>query len=218
MISWAAFTKLADTNFTMPLAALLAAWLAAARTWKPFLLWCLLFGFGILLVVATKLAYIGWGVSIAALDFTGISGHAMRATAIAPALIYLLLQKQSAQIQAIGLVAGIGFGIAIGISRLAIQVHSVSEVVSGCILGAAISLLFAWLLRYTTIVFDRKLLLIAMFALLPVLTLQPAPTESWLERVAVYLSGKNRTTPVVPALPTTQWQDGKAQPLLPYKA
>lgn len=193
MISWAAFTKLADTNFTMPLAGLLAAWLAGARAWKPLMLWCLLFGFGFLLVVATKLAYIGWNIGIADIHFTGISGHAMRATAIAPALIYLLLQKQSARMQATGLIIGIGFGIAIGISRLAIQVHSVSEVVSGCILGAVVSLLFAWCI-YRPIAFDRRLLLIGVFALLPVLALEPAPTESWLERMAIHLTGENRAT------------------------
>ncbi|RBA22993.1 phosphatase PAP2 family protein [Herminiimonas fonticola] len=192
MIFWAAFTKLADSNFTMPLAALLSFWLAGARAWKPFFQWSFLFGSGIVLVVATKIAYIGWGAGIAALDFTGISGHAMRATAIAPALMAILLQKQTRQLQQIGLLAGLVFGIAIGISRLAIHVHSISEVISGCILGAIVSLSFAWLIRNRPIVFDRKLLIIGVIALLPVLTLKPAPTESWMESVAYYLSGKER--------------------------
>ena len=192
MIYWLAFTKLADSNFTMPLAALLSVWLAGARAWKPFLQWSFLFGTGIVLVVATKIAYIGWGAGIAALDFTGISGHAMRATAIAPALMAILLQKQTRQLQQIGLLAGLVFGIAIGISRLEIHVHSISEVVSGCLLGAVVSLSFAWLIRNRPIVFDRKLLIIGVIALLPVLTLKPAPTESWMESVAYYLSGKER--------------------------
>lgn len=192
MISWAAFTKLADSNFTMPVAALLAVWLAGARAWKPFFQWSFLFGAGILLVVATKIAYIGWGAGIPALDFTGISGHAMRATAIAPALMAILLQKKTRQLQQIGLLAGLAFGIAIGISRLAIHVHSVSEVVSGCLLGAAVGLGFAWLIRNRPIVLDRKLLVIGVIALLPVLSLKPAPTESWMEGVAYYLSGKER--------------------------
>ncbi len=192
MIFWAAFTKLADSNFTMPLAALLAVWLVAARAWKPFFQWSFLFGSGIVLVVATKIAYIGWGAGIPALDFTGISGHTMRATAIAPALMAILLQQQTPRIQKIGLLAGLVFGIAIGISRLAIHVHSVSEVVSGCLLGALVSLSFVHLIRNRAIVFDRKLLVIGIAALLPVLTLKPAPTESWMESVAYYLSGKER--------------------------
>lgn len=192
MISWAAFTKLADSNFTMPVAALLAVWLAGARAWKPFFQWSFLFGAGILLVVASKIAYIGWGAGIPALDFTGISGHAMRATAIAPALMAMLLQKKTRQLQQIGLLAGLAFGIAISISRLAIHVHSVSEVVSGCLLGAAVGLGFAWLIRNRPIVLDRKLLVIGVIALLPVLSLKPAPTDSWMESVAYYLSGKER--------------------------
>lgn len=192
MIFWAAFTKLADSNFTMPLAALLAVWLASARAWKPFFQWSFLFGAGIVLVVATKIAYIGWGAGIEAIDFTGISGHAMRATAIAPVLILLLLQNQTRKAQQIGLLVGLGFGIAIGISRLAIHVHSVSEVVSGCVLGAAVSLSFAWLIRDRVISFDRKLLVIGVIALVPILSLKPAPTESWLESIAYYLSGKER--------------------------
>lgn len=192
MIFWAAFTKLADSNFTMPVAALLAVWLAGARAWKPFFLWCFLFGAGIVLVVATKIAHIGWGVGLAALDFTGISGHAMRATAIAPALMAVLLQKHTRQIQQLGLLAGIVFGIAIGISRLAVQVHSMSEVVSGCLLGGIVGLGFAYLIRNSQIVFQRKLLVLGLIALLPVLSLKPAPTESWMENVAYYLAGKER--------------------------
>lgn len=192
MIFWAAFTKLADSNFTMPLAALLAVWLAGARAWKPFLLWSFLFGSGIVLVVATKIAYIGWGAGIPALDFTGISGHAMRATAIAPALMAILLQKQTRQIQQIGLLGGLVFGMAIGISRLAVHVHSVSEVVSGFVLGAIVGLSFAHLILNRIIHFDRRLLLIGVVALLPVFSLKPAPTDSWMEEVAYYLSGKER--------------------------
>lgn len=190
MISWALFTKLADSNFTMPLAALLAIWLAGGRAWRPFFLWCLLFGGGITLVVASKIAYIGWGVGIPALDFTSISGHAMRATAITPALLYILLQRHAPRLQLPGLLLGLGFGIAIGISRLAVQVHSVSEVISGCLLGALIALAFVWLIRDRNIDFDRRLLLIGMLALLPVLSMKPAPTESWMEEVARYLGGK----------------------------
>lgn len=203
MISWALFTKLADSNFTMPLAALLAIWLAGARAWRPFFLWCLLFGSGILLVVASKIAYIGWGIGIAALDFTGISGHAMRATAIAPALIYILMQKQTPRLQIAGLLCGIGFGIAIGISRLAIHVHSVFEVISGCLLGAFIGLVFVWLIRDRKVSFDRRLLLIGMLALLPVLSLKPAPTDSWMEGVARYLGGDVQSA----EQPTTETSD-----------
>ena len=193
MTAWLAFTKLADTNFTMPLALLLAVWLAAARAWRPALCWCVLFGLGIFLVAATKIAYVGWGIGIAAIDFKGFSGHAMRAMSIAPVFMYLLLQEQGARKLRLGVLAGLGFGLMIGISRLALGVHSVSEVITGLLLGAVISLGFIWYARgRATIVFDRKLLIIGTIALLPILSLKPAPTEGWIERIAVYLAGSDK--------------------------
>lgn len=69
--------------------------------------------------------------------------------------------------------------------------HSVSEVITGLLLGAVISLGFVWYCQQRAVmVFDRKLLVIGAIALLPILSLEPAPTEGWIERVASYLSGK----------------------------
>ncbi|MNR97091.1 PAP2 superfamily protein [compost metagenome] len=203
MTAWLAFTKLADTNFTMPLAALLAVWLAAARAWRPALCWFLLFVVGLLLVAATKIAYVGWGLGIAAIDFKGFSGHAMRAMAVAPVFMYLLLQEQGARKLRLGVLAGLGFGLMIGISRLALGVHSVSEVITGLLLGAVISLGFiAYCRPHATIVFDRKLLIIGTIALFPILTLKPAPTEGWIERIAIYLSGNEHNLHRHPTGPT----------------
>ena len=114
----------------------------------------------------------------------------MRAMSIAPAFLYVLLQDQGKPKVTLGVLAGLLFGLMIGISRLALGVHSVSEVITGLLLGAIISLGFIWYCRgWTTIVFDRKLLIIGTIALLPILTLKPAPTEGWIERIAIYLSG-----------------------------
>lgn len=190
MTFWLTFTKLADTNFTMPLAVSLAVWLACARAWKPCFGWCMLFGSGIFLVVATKVAYIGWGIGIASIEFTGISGHAMRATSIALALIAVTLQKQSDLWRGAGLAAGLAFGMAIGFSRLVIQVHSISEVVAGCVLGAIVGLAFERMTRDKLITLDRRTLVIGVIALLPLLALKPAPTESWLEKMEHYLARK----------------------------
>ncbi|MEB0165436.1 phosphatase PAP2 family protein, partial [Glaciimonas sp. CA11.2] len=122
-------TRLADTTVMLPLAAACTVWLACGRAWRMAFWWCLLFALGLTLVAATKIAFIGWGIGIQALDFTGFSGHAMRTTAVMPVLFYLLLQKSSPTVRTLGVVLGIALGVLIGISRLAVQVHSVSEVV-----------------------------------------------------------------------------------------
>jgi hypothetical protein len=77
----------------MPAALIITIWLLTGRLWHLAALWCLLFGIAMLAVVATKIAFLGWGIGSEALDFTGISGHAARATAIFPVLFYLGLQN-----------------------------------------------------------------------------------------------------------------------------
>lgn len=198
MISWLAFTKLADTNFTLPLAALLAIWLACAREWKSAFWWCLLFGFGLLIVAATKIAYVGWGIGIASVDFKGFSGHAMRAATIAPPLIYILLQRQTQQIRLAGLLCAIGFSIAICISRLVLGAHSVSEAISGLLFGLLISFCFIWTCsQRPATTFDRRLLIAGLILLLPLVSMEPAPTESWIQRVAVALAGSEHTNDII---------------------
>lgn len=194
---WFFFTKLADTNLTLPLAAVIAAWLLCAGAWRAFLNWCLLFGFGLFLVAATKIAYAGWGIGIAAVDFKGFSGHAMRAASVAPAFIYLLLQRQPRQWQRAGLLFATGFSVAICISRLVLGAHSVSEAVSGLLMGLAISFSFiAFCRRQPIVTLHRGWLLVAVLALLPLLALKPAPTESWIARIAILLAGSEHTTEI----------------------
>ena len=97
--------------------------------------WCQLFTAGMSLVVATKIAFIGWGIGIRSLDFTGFGGHSMRATVVIPVRFYLILQKAPPIARTSGVSLGTVFGVIIGISRLVVYAHSVSEAVAGCILG-----------------------------------------------------------------------------------
>lgn len=190
---WHLFTRLADTNLTVPAAAVLAAWLLCGGAWKSCLRWCLLFGAGLFIVAATKVAYAGWGIGIAAIDFKGFSGHAMRAASIMPAVMYVLLQRRSPASQTIGLWFGIGFAVAIGISRLVLGVHSVSEVVAGLPLGFVVSFAFIqYCKRQPPIAIRHGFLVTALLLLLPLLALKPAPTESWIVRVAIALAGEDR--------------------------
>src|SRR5690606_18067772 len=104
--------------------------------------WSVLFGGGLALVVATKMAFIGWGLGISSLDFTGFSGHAMRSAAVMPVLFYLLLQRAPRAARAVAALLGLAFATLIGISRLVLQVHSTSEVVTGWLLGAGVAFAF----------------------------------------------------------------------------
>lgn len=193
MLSWITITKLGDTNVMLPAAALCVVWLVCGQAWRMALWWCLLFTAGLALVAATKIAFVGWGIGIQSLDFTGFSGHAMRAAAVMPVLLYFLLQKAAPLARTAGVVLGILFGVIIGVSRLAVHAHSVSEAVSGCVLGAMIALGFLWISRpLPKPVIHRWLIVLSLTPLMLAPMAEPAPTERWLEGIALYLSGHDK--------------------------
>lgn len=77
-------------------------------------------------------------------------------------------------------------------SRLVLGVHSVSEVVTGLPLGFAVSFAFiAYCRRQPPIAFRHGFLAAALLLLLPLLAMKPAPTESWIVRVAIALAGND---------------------------
>lgn len=84
---------LGDLEVVLPLAAALASWLLAARAWRITLRWLLLFGAALCLVGVTKIAFLGWGTGLHALDFKAISGHATSVTALYPFLAYIVLYR-----------------------------------------------------------------------------------------------------------------------------
>jgi membrane-associated phospholipid phosphatase len=193
MISWTNITSFGDTVVMMPAAAAIVAWLVIGRAWRMAFWWSVLFTAGLVLVVATKIAFIGWGLGIRALDFTGISGHAMRATAVFPVIVYLMLQKSAQGVRAWGVFAGVMLGVLLGISRIAVHAHSVSEAAAGCMLGAMVSLGFIWISRdLQKPALSRWLIAVSLLALLPTSNAKPAPTQSWMNGVALYLSGHDK--------------------------
>ncbi len=109
--------------------------------------WALIFGFTGGVVCLSKLAFMGWGIGSERYDFTGFSGHSALAASIWPPLLWTLTGRFSHPIRSIALLTGWILPFAIGVSRLEIRVHSVSEVISGLILGYLASALFLRLQR-----------------------------------------------------------------------
>ena len=73
--------------------------------------WLLLLGAAIGVVTVTKLAFLGWGVGIRELDFTGVSGHAMLSTAVYPVALFLMLLPARPAIRLLGVVFGLAAGV-----------------------------------------------------------------------------------------------------------
>jgi hypothetical protein len=143
-------------------------------------------------VVVTKLAFIGWGIGIRSMDFTGVSGHAMRATAVFPALVYVLLGRARAVIRFPAIGAGFVCGLLVGLSRVMVGAHSIPEVVAGCALGGLVSLSFIWITdAMPRPRLNRPLIVLSVLGLCGTAFAEPAPTKLWLKEVALYLSGRD---------------------------
>jgi membrane-associated phospholipid phosphatase len=193
MIPWNHITLFGDVSITSLAALAIGAWLLAENEKRLALWWAILYAAGLAVVTASKIAFIGWGIGIAALDFSGFSGHAMRITAVAPVLLYLILQKTSSPIRAFGVLCGFAFAGLIGISRLAIHAHSVSEVVSGWILGGIVSIAFIGIAgSLRKYIFSPMRIGLILLTLLPAPYVQPAPTQKWLTSMTLYISGHDR--------------------------
>jgi len=191
---WNAISFAADMAVLGPAGVAIAIWLLVSRQWRLVLSWSLWYGGGMLLVVLSKLAFIGWGVGSAALDFTGFSGHAMRAGAVFPVLMYVVLQRAPRQWRHAGVLLGVACAVLVAISRVVVHAHSVSEAVSGCVLGLAMAFGFMWQARGVVNFAVSHALALASLALMVLITFkaEPMPTEDWLQKIAIKLSGHER--------------------------
>ncbi|HEY9146707.1 MAG TPA: phosphoesterase PA-phosphatase, partial [Thiobacillus sp.] len=77
---WLVITHLGAAGIMLPMLALITAelWLAGQKS--ALLTWMLAMTAGVVIVLAGKIAFIGWGWGSASLNFTGISGHTMLAS------------------------------------------------------------------------------------------------------------------------------------------
>jgi hypothetical protein len=136
---WLAITRWGEAQIMLPVALLLALWLAwRGRLVKLAAAWLLALAGAVGLTVVSKVAFIAYGWGFAPLDYTGISGHSMFAAAIYPVsgvvAVLALGGERAAAWRTAGLAAGIAIALLVGVSRIVIGAHSVIEVALG--LGA----------------------------------------------------------------------------------
>ena len=137
---WHQLTRLGEAQLLLPALLMAAVWLARrpgggrlAGTWLAATVGAAL------LTTATKVAFIGYGIGYAPLNFTGISGHAMFAAAVLPPLVLLAGGAWVADRRAALLTGAYGLAAAVAVSRVMVGAHSWSEVIAGYALGALCS-------------------------------------------------------------------------------
>ena len=136
---WHLLTRLGEAQILLPAAALAVLALVRQPQGRTLAAWWLAaLAAAVALTTASKLAFIGWGLGWPALDFTGISGHSMFAAAVYPLLLGTLAPRSPRSLPALALGLGALLALLIGMSRVVVQAHSVSEVVAGLLLGGAV--------------------------------------------------------------------------------
>lgn len=137
---WHLITRLGEVQILLP-AALLAALVLVARRdgWRTAWMWLSLLGVAIGLTLASKLAFMGWGLGFPAFNFSGISGHAMMASALYPLLLASLVPTRSMSARWLVLASGAVLALLIGVSRVFVGAHSWSEVIAGMAVGGAVT-------------------------------------------------------------------------------
>lgn len=132
---WSPLTDLGDSSFLVPAALLLAIYVYRSEGGaKGAAHWLLVFGgcgFGVFL---SKVAFQGWQLGIPALGFRGFSGHSALAGVFFPVAGFVAM-GQGERASRAGLVAGLVLAVVVGVSRIALGAHSVSEAASGLSLG-----------------------------------------------------------------------------------
>lgn len=152
--------------------------------------WALLFGITGAIVCASKLAFMGWGIGIRELDFTGFSGHTALSSAFWPILLWLLCARATPALRLTAVIVGYALAGLVGYSRLMVHAHSTSEVIAGLLLGAAGSAIFLLLQLRVRATHSAQLSFgsLASIVIIPLLLLNTgtkAPTQSLLSEIAV---------------------------------
>src|SRR5262245_55129388 len=137
---WFAITRLGEAQILLPAMLAMALWLVhRSGATRVATLWLGFTACAALLTTATKVAFIGWGIGFAPLNFTGISGHSMFAAAILPVLVRAGASTADDQWHRPALLTGYLLAMLVTISRVATGAHSWSEALAGYALGSAAS-------------------------------------------------------------------------------
>lgn len=190
-------TSLGSAALVWPL-AIAVGWLLWRQQvrWAGVVRWWLALALASVLVAGTKVLFYGWGTGIRAWDLTCFSGHATLATAFWP-VAFAAWAGRSRWGHWLGASCGLGLGVAVAISRVALQAHPVSEALAGVLLGAPVAAvgLAALKTRQPPALIRRVLAAGVAVAVLWVgegRWVPHLPTEDWFQHFGAVLAGRDR--------------------------
>jgi len=192
-MNWQLVSFLGESAFLIPCAVFLYGWLRWRGATDVASHWLFAFSATALLVLISKLAFMGWGIGSARMNFTGFSGHAMMAASILPVLLYLTSPTSRPNVGVLAAFAGVLAALAVGVSRLMLGAHSMSEVASGLALGFCVSMPF---IMRRGVPRGAMTMVLVSAALATVMILpvgrMAGVTHVWVQQLATFLSGRDR--------------------------
>jgi membrane-associated phospholipid phosphatase len=190
---WQLITHLGSASLLLPFLGIAVIKLWLTRQKKALFQWIIALILGILITLTSKVLFFGWGIGIASIDFTGVSGHTFLATSVIPILFYLFPGGSQESYKNTGLWIGLILSFLIGVSRITLGMHSISEVISGWLLGLyvckiALSAIKFHYQRYSFL----QLTLLALLLTFGSTTPNYLPTHDLEMKLALYLSGHDK--------------------------
>lgn len=195
MNAWHFVTRFGEAQILLPAALLVGLLLASRPEGRPAASrWLAGLVLATGLTTLTKIAFIGWGIGSASLNFTGVSGHSMYASAIYPVLLAACAELLIGRGRMAAALLGAVIALVVGVSRLAVDAHSVSEVIAGFVVGGAVSLAVLYAEHWHAPRLQRwlqggALAAIALWLFGASAWSPPSPTHALVTRIALRLSG-----------------------------
>ncbi|MDI1298681.1 phosphatase PAP2 family protein [Methylotenera sp.] len=189
---WQLITHLGSSSLLMPIMVITVINLWLSNQKQVVYLWMVALGLAVTFTTITKVMFFGWGIGIALLDFTGVSGHTLLATSIYPILFYSAYGGTQTKYRNIGLWFGIVLSLLVGVSRIATGAHSISEVIPGWVLGMLVCALVLDAMNQQR----QRLAYLQVMALICLLvfgSIMPnyIPTHDMEIELALFMSGRN---------------------------
>ncbi|MEB5972590.1 phosphatase PAP2 family protein [Pantoea dispersa] len=191
-MSWRTLTYFGDSMLLIPTAVIIALvlpWKSDNR--RTVWYWLLAFGLAGLLVSISKIMFLGFGIGSARYNFTGFSGHSAMSATLWPVMMWLISGRWPTFWRAVTIGIGYLIPLMVGLSRLVIHAHSVSEVLAGLMLGFTLSSAFLLSQRRTALK-GFSVVQVAVAFLIPLLLMghgRVATTQQFLERFSADLAG-----------------------------
>ncbi|WP_437612275.1 phosphatase PAP2 family protein [Erwinia sp. V71] len=191
-MSWRTLTYFGDSMLLIPTAVIIAL----VMPWKndnrhAVWYWLLAFGLAGITVSLSKIAFMGFGIGSVRFNFTGFSGHSAMSATLWPVILWLLSGRLAPLWRGLALGVGYLIPLLVGFSRLVLNAHSASEVISGLLLGFTLSTAFLVSQRRAQLKgFSIAQLSVAL--LVPLLLLSQgriATTQHFLERLSAHIAG-----------------------------